>query len=144
MRYSDNKYFSNGALLSDIYLAEDNTYMCYIFKGYYYNAELLFISVSFNEDEDGNYAPDIHMYFDDDGYTKSPLTTRALNRMRDLIYEMFDRDFGNTKINQANHILLELVCNGVEMYKKKRHILNGKCDKIKAFSKEYDAEIYFN
>ena len=64
--------------------------------------------------------------------------------MRDLIYEIFDYDFGNMKIKQINHMFLELVCNSVELFKQKWDIAHGKCDKIKVFTKECDAETYFN
>ena len=144
MKFNDNRYFSNGALLSDIYFSEEKTKMSYLFKGYYYNTEIVFISVSFTECENGVYTPDIYMCFDNGGYTKSKFTTRAFKRIHNLIYEILDCDFGNNKINQNNHIFLDMVSNAFERYNANRHTIGGKETKIKSYSKEYDAEIYFN
>lgn len=144
MKFNDNKYFSNGALISDIYFSESNKYMRYIFNGYYYNTEIVCISVSFTECEKGAYKPNIYMCFDNGGYTKSPLTTRVFKRIRNLIYEILDCDFGNDKINQNNHIFIDMMSNAFERYNINRHIIGGKETTISACGKEYVAEIYFN
>ena len=144
MKFNDNKYFSNGALISDIYFSESNKYMRYIFNGYYYNTEIVTISVSFTECENGDYKPNIYIAFDNGGYTKSSLAARAFKRIHTLIYEILDCDYGNDKINQTNHMFLDMVSNAFERYNVNRHIIGGKETKIKTYDKEYDAKIYFN
>lgn len=144
MRFNENKYFSNGVLISDIYFSETNKYMRYVFNGYYYNTEIVCISVSFTERENGTYKPDIYMCFDNGGYAKSPLTSRAFKRIHALIYEILDCDFGNDKINQNNHIFLEMLSCGFERNKINRNTIGRKETAIKAYGKEYYAELYFN
>lgn len=142
MNIKENKYFSNGVLMVNTYTSTMYDYYMLQFNAFYYNTNILYISISFEENKD----PVLKMWVDDGGYHKSPLTLKAMKRVLDMVYEYLKYDAGNKFINKSNHIVLQFIQNVFDTYRK-YYRTSGKSAtqyNIVLFDKNYETEIYYN
>ena len=100
MNIKENRYFSNGVLMVNIYTSDLSPYYVLQFNAFYYNTNILYISISFEEGKN----PDLKMWVDDGGFHKSKLTLKTMYKVLDMIYEYLKYDTGNKFINQSNYI----------------------------------------